>query len=303
MEEIENKEKILIVDDSFSNRFLLETILEDYLTSTAGNGNEMWQILENDIPSLILLDVMMPFEDGFEIAKKLSNDTKYCDIPIIFVTAKSTGKDVEEGFKLGGYDYIKKPIDELDLRARVKSALTKKRYEKQLKQQSITDELTGINNRRFFFENAANLINYCNRYEKQFAIGIVDIDFFKTVNDNYGHLVGDKILQAFAQSLKKMIRKYDLIARYGGEEFIFMLLDCDRFNAKQILIRFKNSLNENPFQINNNLFNLTFSCGISDVLDVSDIHISAIDEFIKIADKRLYEAKNSGRNKIIINNF
>ncbi|MBK8807384.1 MAG: response regulator [Bacteroidales bacterium] len=134
----EPRELILIIDDEYSNRLLLEELLSDYEVITADSGESMWRILEVRHPALILMDVMMPEEDGFSLAKSLGNSIKYRDIPIIFVTAKVTGKDIETGFDVGGYDYIKKPFNQLELESRIKLVLQKKRLEKKLIKKSIT---------------------------------------------------------------------------------------------------------------------------------------------------------------------
>ena len=120
------KQKILVVDDSEESRYLVQCILTDYSVFTAESGSAMWKILEREVPDLILLDVMMPGEDGFEIARSLTADIRFRDIPVIFLTARDSGKDVEQGFSSGGEDYIKKPIEEAEFRARIKSVITKK---------------------------------------------------------------------------------------------------------------------------------------------------------------------------------
>lgn len=137
---MENKDLILIVDDEYSNRLLLEELLSEYNVACAEGAEEMWEVLHSQKPSLILMDVMMPDEDGFSLAKKINADPKYKDIPIIFVTAKVTGKDVETGFELGGYDYIKKPFNQLELESRIKKVLTKSKSEKILTTKVFTAE-------------------------------------------------------------------------------------------------------------------------------------------------------------------
>lgn len=135
-----NSDFILVVDDEYSNRLLLEELLSEYSVKCADGGSEMWQILEKGTPALILMDVMMPEEDGFTLARNLAGHQKFKDIPLIFVTAKVTGEDVEKGFDLGGYDYIKKPFNQLELESRVRKALEKKKTERTLKGKVITSE-------------------------------------------------------------------------------------------------------------------------------------------------------------------
>lgn len=132
------KDYVLVVDDEYSNRLLLEELLSDYNVECADSGSQMWKIIEQRVPSLILMDVMMPEVDGFTLAKNLSEKERYKDVPIIFVTAKVTGEDVEKGFDIGGYDYIKKPFNQLELESRVKKALEKKKTERFLKGKAFT---------------------------------------------------------------------------------------------------------------------------------------------------------------------
>jgi PAS domain S-box-containing protein len=135
---MEDKDFILVVDDEYSNRLLLEELLFEYHVESASGGNEMWRAMDAKTPQLILMDVMMPEEDGFSLAEKISKDPRYKHVPIIFVTAKITGKDVEKGFDLGGYDYIKKPFNQLELETRVRKTLEKTKIEKGLLRKSIT---------------------------------------------------------------------------------------------------------------------------------------------------------------------
>ena len=253
-----------------------------------------------ETPSIILLDVVLPGEDGFLIAEKLSSIEKFSDIPIIFITSKDTGRDVERGFEAGGVDYIKKPYNEIELRARIRSALMKKRQEFELREKTITDPLTGLYNRRHFFDILNRNIEHARRNPgNRFSVAMLDIDHFKVINDTMGHQAGDYVLRQIADFLKKSIRPYDLLARYGGEEFIVLYKDCSRKEAGEILNRIKDAVEAKSYRFRDRTVRVTFSSGIADITEVKP-GSAAAEELIKITDSRMYRAKQSGRNLIVI---
>jgi diguanylate cyclase (GGDEF)-like protein len=293
-------EKILVVDDSRIDTTTITKLLDDYSVLSASCGDEMWHVLRHEVPSIILLDVVMPGEDGFQIAKKLSHIEKYADIPIIFITSKDTGKDVEKGFDSGGVDYIKKPYNEIELRARIRSALLKKKQELELRARTITDPLTGVHNRRYFFEYLDKIIEHGRRnLNKNFSIALIDIDHFKNINDTKGHQAGDYVLKQLADYLKKSIRPYDLVARYGGEEFIILFKDCSRKDSCEILQRIKDAVDQERYRFQGDPIHVTFSGGIADNREL-DKGAATAENLVKIADERLYSAKEAGRNRIVI---
>jgi two-component system, cell cycle response regulator len=294
-------ETILVVDDSPFETAVLSKLLCEYTVVSAGCGDETWTVLENTTPSIILLDVVLPGEDGFQIAEKLSSIEKYSDIPIIFITSKDTGQDVERGFEAGGVDYIKKPYNEIELRARIRSALLKKRQEIELREKTITDPLTGLYNRRHFFDILTKNIEHARRNPAyRFSVAMLDIDHFKVINDTLGHQAGDYILKQIADYLKNSIRPYDLLARYGGEEFIVLYKDCNRKEAGEILNRIKDAVEAKTYRFRDKTVGATFSSGIADITEVKP-GATAAEELVKITDGRLYQAKQSGRNRIVIN--
>ena len=293
-------ETILVVDDSRVDSAFLTRMLNEYIVVNAATGAEMWQVLEKGSPSIILMDVVLPGDDGFQIAKKLSGIDKYADIPVIFITSKDAGSDVERGFEAGGVDYIKKPYNEIELRARIRSALQKKRQERDLREQTITDPLTGVNNRRYFFDYLDKIIEHARRNPVHgFSIALLDIDHFKAINDALGHQAGDFVLRQLAEFLKKSIRPYDLLARYGGEEFIILFKDCNKRESGDILRRIKDTVDQTEYRFNETPVHITFSSGISDLNDIRSETVTT-EELVRISDERLYRAKESGRNRIVI---
>ncbi|MBK8396053.1 MAG: diguanylate cyclase [Leptospiraceae bacterium] len=292
-------QKILIVDDSEVTILYLKNILKEYEIFSANNGKEMWERLNESIPSLILMDIMLPGDSGYELVRKLSNIELYKDIPIIFQTAKSSSDDLEKGFESGAIDYIRKPVDKKELVARIKSVLKIKALEKQLYLKSVTDYLTEIYNRRYFFEVAAKHLQFCQNNNKNLSIALIDIDHFKKVNDTYGHDAGDFVLKRFSEIITEKKRENDILARYGGEEFIILFQESDISIALEILTSVQTAMTHEVFKIGNKEFGCTFSCGIIELSEMKNI--STLDDLIRNADNRMYIAKNSGRNRIITN--
>jgi len=294
------KDTILLVDDSNETIMMIERKLTEYDIVSVKSGREMRERIDQVRPSLILLDVVIPDEDGFEIARHLSSIDKYSHIPIVFITAKTEGKDVETGFDSGGYDYIKKPFDPVEMRARIKSAIRKKNQVADLKALTYTDYLTGGYTRRYFIDVLSKELEKKKRKaEKDLSVAMMDLDLFKLINDSYGHQAGDYVLIQFVEALKKVIRPYDVLARYGGEEFVLMLTECDKLSAMEILMRVRSMLENSPIVYRGKGIALTFSSGIADLNDFADDGTAA-EGIIGVADGRLYEAKQNGRNQIVV---
>ncbi len=294
-----DKKIILAVDDESSHRFLLEKILLDYTVVSCANAKEMWARIDEKQPDLILMDVMMPDIDGFQIVANLTQNTKTSDIPVLFLSAKISGDDVSTGLEAGGYDYIKKPFNKQELKARISSALRKKKKEIELRNESITDSLTGLNNRRFFQTSLENQLAYSRRNGINLAVSLADLDHFKRVNDTYGHLAGDQCLIAFANTLQQHVRRYDIVARYGGEEFIILFPDCSKETAGTVLERIRVKINSMTIEYENQTIEFTFSAGVTDLTDFPN-DLDDVRPILKLADERLYSSKKEGRNRITI---
>ncbi|MFH1850867.1 MAG: diguanylate cyclase [Candidatus Neomarinimicrobiota bacterium] len=291
------RKSILIVDDEPTHRLLVEKILKEYDVTHADSGRQMWELLNENKPSIILMDVMMPEVDGFQLLNNLCANEETKDIPVLFLSARDDGNDVELGLGLGGYDYIKKPFNQLELKARIKSALNRKETEDELKMLSMLDSLTSLYNRRYFDNSFEKQLSYVCRNHLNLSIGIMDLDEFKLINDRHGHQAGDFIIRSFADKMKQSVRKYDIVARFGGEEFIIMFFDCGKAMAKTIMDRIKDEIAQSSYEYNSDKIKFTFSGGISELADVDSDTITA-EQLISIADRRLYSAKQDGRNRI-----
>lgn len=289
---------ILAVDDDPANRFLLEKALREHRVLAVESADDMRRTLEAEHVDLILLDVMMPGESGFEAAAKLQEDEEHRGTPVLFLTARTAGQDVAEGFRVGGVDYIKKPFEIPELRARIDAALERRRNTEALYQQIEIDPLTGVMTRTAFLTAVSSQLSQLERRSAGAALVFVDIDDFKQVNDRYGHHSGDLVLQAVASSLSRSVREYDLVGRYGGEEFVLFFPDADLSRAGAGVHRARRYLEEHSPEVAGTSLAVTFSAGISDLSEVP-AGADRIDRLMRQADQRLYQAKAAGKNRTV----
>ncbi|WP_141049599.1 GGDEF domain-containing response regulator [Aliarcobacter cryaerophilus] len=296
------KPTILVVDDMTTTLLLLHDLLKDtYEVKIAKSGTKALEILNapNDI-DLILLDVEMPDINGYEVCKILKNNEQTKNIPVIFVTARNSEEDEEYGLNLGAIDYITKPFNKTITKLRLKNYLELKMKNDMLEKLSMYDGLTNIRNRRFFDETFEKTFNEIKRDKKSLAVLMIDIDFFKPYNDNYGHGQGDETLRKVAKALEKTIKRAsDFVARYGGEEFVILLKDINKDGVEAVANNLLNAVRElkitHEFSKIENY--VTVSIGASFYNSSSDI--TKLELLLK-ADEALYNVKNSGRNNFAI---
>lgn len=300
LENPEKRQRVLIVDDSQVNTKLLEMALsENFNTQIANSGKEALSVANSDNPpDLILLDIMMPEMNGYEVCKILHQEQKTKDIPVIFLTALNESENVEYGLKLGAIDYITKPFSIPIVKAKIKNHLALKYYQDILKINTDVDQLTQIANRRRFDEMLAIESKKAKRTGSFLTVLLIDIDHFKLYNDTYGHLEGDECLRQVAYALKTSLKRPgDLAARWGGEEFTCLLPDTDARAAAGVGEKLRKVI------MNLGIYNkkspvknvVTVSIGV--VTSIPEDHTS-YDKLLKQADEALYQAKESGRNRI-----
>src|SRR5574344_969669 len=296
------KPTILVVDDMTTTLLLIHDLLKDtYEVKIAKSGTKALEILEspNDI-DLILLDIEMPDINGYDVCKRIKNNETIKNIPIIFITGRTSQEDEEYGLNLGAIDYITKPFNKAIVKLRIKNYLNLKIKNDMLEKLSMYDGLTNIRNRRFFDETFETALIKKKRDKLSLAIMMVDIDFFKPYNDNYGHRQGDETLRKVAKALEKTIKRpSDFVARYGGEEFVILLKDINKDGVEAVANNLLNAVRE--LKITHEYSKVedfvTVSIGVS--------YCSCPDEITKTelllkADETLYEVKNSGRNNFLI---
>ncbi|MCT7575939.1 diguanylate cyclase [Aliarcobacter butzleri] len=296
------KPTILVVDDMTTTLLLLHDLLKDtYEVKIAKSGTKALEILEspNDI-DLILLDIEMPDINGYDVCKRIKNNETIKNIPIIFITGRTSQEDEEYGLNLGAIDYITKPFNKAIVKLRIKNYLDLKIKNDMLEKLSMYDGLTNIRNRRFFDETFEKTFSEIKRDKKSLAVLMIDIDFFKPYNDNYGHGQGDETLRKVAKALEKTIKRAsDFVARYGGEEFVILLKDIKKDGVEAVANNLLNAVRElkitHEFSKIENY--VTVSIGASFYNSNSDI--TKLELLLK-ADETLYSVKNSGRNNFAI---
>ncbi len=289
---------VLIVDDVPTNiQVLAEALRQEYRVKVATNGTDALTIARQTQPDLILLDVMMPGMDGFEVCRLLKADSVTNGIPVIFVTAKDELADEEHGLNLGAADYITKPFHLPIVRARVRNHMRLKQKADLLERMAHVDSLTGIANRRRFDEALDVEHRRCQRTEQPISLLLIDIDFFKHYNDHFGHGMGDRCLAQVAEALTQNAgRAADLVTRYGGEEFAVILPQTDGEGAMLTAERLREGVLELaiPHAPSSGQSLVTISIGISTVIPTIE---SPTSKLIEDADKKLYAAKAAGRNQ------
>ncbi len=296
------KQVVLIVDDESNNIYVLGSMLSaaGYEVKTAIDGKSALEFAKNSEKlDLILLDIMMPDMDGYEVCRQLKMEANTKNIPIIFMTALQDEDSETKGLMLGAIDYIKKPFSQAIVKARVKNHLELKMHRDILESLCELDELTTIPNRRHFEVIFAKEIARAKRLEDPLSCLMIDIDYFKNYNDNYGHLAGDECLKKVANIIKSTLpRSNDFIARYGGEEFIVLLPHTEYDGAiavaNKIVTAIQNANLEHKFSLISD--RITVSIGSS---TATKDGIISRNSLIDRADKALYIAKEKGRNRVI----
>jgi len=292
--------KVLVVDDQEDNIELLSQMLEEngIEAITTQVGRETLRLAREHTPDVILLDIQMPEIDGYEICRRLKEDEVTCNIPVIFLTATySSEKNIVKGLEMGAYDYITKPFREGELLARINVMAKIKKTEDHVREESYTDALTGLYNRRFLDKRFTEEISRSLRSGFPLACLMLDIDHFKSLNDIYGHDFGDQVLKKVAESMRNGLRAYDTVARYGGEEFIIILPSTEYHDAENVAEKIRRMIQQLTFKSDNGTIQITISVGV--FCAKGDELKQTVDEFIRKADEALYKAKGLGRNKIV----
>jgi diguanylate cyclase (GGDEF)-like protein len=290
---------ILVVDDSRMNIEILSDVLKsEYNVLCATNGKDALEIARRQVPDIILLDVIMPEMNGYEICTSLKSDPLTQNIPIIFITGQDQEEDEAKGLEAGAIDYITKPIRPSLVRARVHNHLQLKIYRDCLENLSTTDGLTGIPNRRMFDQVLKREWRRSLRDPQPLSLIMVDIDYFKQYNDLFGHMKGDDCLRRIAQSVRECLRRpSDVAARYGGEEFACILPDTDLAGALVVARHIQTEIEAlNIPHTHSKTGRVTLSMGVSSMVPAQEQKES---DLVNNADANLYAAKNGGRNRII----
>jgi len=306
-----SKAKVLLVEDDVIQAAATKEILMKvgYEVLHAEDGINAIRLVKSEKPDIILLDVVLPGMDGYEVCRWLKIEETTKGIPVIMLTMKKELSDKISGLQIGADDFLPKPYNELELNARIYALLRTKGLQDELRLKNrqleelldkvnymaITDVLTGLYNRRRFHDVLSTEYERAKRYAVPFSLVMLDIDYFKKVNDTYGHSVGDAVLREVATILKNSIREIDTAARYGGEEFVVVLPNTERKNAQIFAERIRQAIERHAFSGVNK--NITVSIGIG---GMPDAKVEDEDKLIRCADFALYRAKQSGRNRTVM---
>ena len=297
---------ILLVDDNPDNLDIVSTRLEflGYRVDTVATGDDALTQFKESPPDLVLLDVMLPGIDGYEVARRIRADESVPYVPIILVTARDSTEDKVTGLDAGADDYLTKPINFPELEARVRSMLRIKKLQdqleasnKKLEQLSISDGLTGLFNHRHVHEVLVKEFDRSMRSHEPLSVAMLDLDRFKSVNDTYGHQAGDAVLRRLAKILKATAREVDVLGRYGGEEFLAVLPGTELHDAAVFAERVREAVAEARFAIDDgNAISMTVSGGVA---SWPSHEINDAKSLIEMADRALYAAKEGGRDRIV----
>ena len=299
LKEPERKPRLLVVDDQPTNiQVLYRVFADDCQVFMATSGEQALHTAREEAPDVILLDVMMPDMDGYEVCRQLKQDSATRDIPILFVTAHHEAQEEARGLACGAVDFITKPIHPAVVRARVHTHLTLQRQTEVLKRLVFIDALTHAFNRRYFDERLTEEWGRAQRTGKPLGLLLIDVDFFKQFNDVNGHQRGDDALRQVAQALKgTILRPGDVVCRYGGEEFACLLPDTDLDGALQVAQRMKLAVRDlaigHPASAVAEV--LTISAGVAVRTPTSRGDAAAL---LALADAQLYRAKAEGRARV-----
>jgi diguanylate cyclase (GGDEF)-like protein len=298
--------KVLVAEDEAVSRLQLKGLLHKwgYNVVTAVDGREALRWLERapDSPRLAVLDRMMPGVDGLEVCRTIRKIGGEPYVYIILLTGQDQQEDVLEGFAAGADDYIKKPFEVQELKARVQTGARIVELQEQLitareqlRFQGLRDSLTHILNRVAFFEIFDREVARARRLKKSLSLIMGDVDRFKQINDSYGHLAGDAVLKETARRLRISQRASDAVARYGGEEFVILAPDCALAGGVILAERFREAVSAEPMEAGSDKLMVTMSFGVAATADMD-----AAGELLKAADEALYRAKEQGRDRVVI---
>jgi len=297
--------RILLVEDRPETVRSISGALcpQNHLVVLDGFEGALTQVRSGDF-DLILVSLGLRDYDGLRLCSQLRSLPEGRNVPILVLVSEGDRRKLHQSLEMGVNDYLSRPIDRNELVARVRTQLRKKRYADRLRENvhlsvemAVTDPLTGLHNRRYLTRHLETLLKSNVASGKRLAVLIIDVDYFKSINDTFGHDVGDEVLREFARRISENIRGIDLACRYGGEEFVVVMPDTDPALAWTVAERLRGSVEITPFRITAppGQTSVTISIGIAG----SDDPATTADALLRQADQALYAAKRDGRNRVV----
>lgn len=306
MKEADDNGRILIVEDKdFEIEKFTQTLQSDHeFVMAASSGMRAIEMIGKYDFDVIMLSLNLAAEDGLRLVSHFKSNERTRALPIVMIGKESDMAKIANGLEFGAHDYVLRPVERNELKARIRTQIRRKRYQERLKSSyeislsmALTDGLTGLYNRRYLEVHLEKLLQKNAADHKKMAILMMDIDHFKSVNDTHGHGVGDEILKVFAARLKDKLRSFDTVARYGGEEFVAILPDVSNERAYQVAERLRASIANEPFVCSAASGYLDVTTSIGGV--IIEAEQQNVREALDRADKCLYQAKEGGRNLVM----
>jgi len=295
--------KLLIAEDDLTSRSMLLALTRKWGFEAVAveNGEDAWtKLQEPDAPRLLLIDWMMPILDGIALCQRIQEQETSNPPYIILLTAKNQTTDIVSGLEAGANDYIAKPFDNAELQARLQVGQRMLELQTELNDaktllthQALHDPLTGVLNRGAIMDILEKEVAKSEREDKTFCIAMLDLDHFKQINDNYGHLGGDEVLMGFVDRIQNILRPYDHLGRFGGEEFL-VLAYCEGNDGADLFQRLCAAIAKSPFNFQGTMIEATVSIG-----GISLENQASSSELLAQADDALYKAKEDGRNQVV----
>lgn len=293
--------KVLIADNGEDSKNVLGKILldEGYECIFVENSREVVDRIYAELPDVIVLGIKLSKPCSLEILKQLKSAPSTRDIPVILIASRRSQSKLTKGYRFGAYDYIAKPYFKEEVLARISNITFACDRVKELEKLLDRDYLTGLYNRRFFMERFFEELAWSVRYKEPLSLMMLDIDFFKKINDTYGHGCGDEILKQISNSLLSVLRTEDIVARYGGEEFIILLPNTNTEGAVTVAEKLRATVQDRNFSCEGSAVRLSVTVSIGVTIYDGSAELSP-DRLIGQADGALYGAKEGGRNRVVL---
>jgi two-component system cell cycle response regulator len=297
--------KVLVVEDrDLDARKIQETLaLDEHRVDRASSASTAYEAATRNDYDLIIVNLRLTDGDPLRLCSLLRSSEETRQVPILLINEEEDVQRLAKGLDLGANDYLVRPVDRNELQARTRTQIRRRRYQDRLRTNyqhslamALTDSLTGLYNRRYLMAHATKLIERAVAAGKPLAALLIDIDHFKSVNDRYGHAVGDEVLRHVAERMRLNLRTVDTVARYGGEEFVVVMPDTPPHLAEMVAERLRKAIADTAIVTPATSLSVTISLGVAQVRDGGD----SADELFQRADRALYSAKRAGRNRWIV---